>query len=90
MPYGIVQFIFIIADDTHANMGYEIVRHSHQNTLKNIRGIPITACFQKGFSQKAVRVNMHRKGLEDILAMSNCLIQLATFDHAFYLTVVNT
>jgi hypothetical protein len=71
-------------------MGNEIVRHDHKNALEYIRRVRVTPGFQKGFPQQAVRFNVHRKSLQDILAMSNGFIQLPTFNHAFYLTSVNT
>ncbi len=90
VPDGVIEFTFIVLDDAHPHMGYKIIRSRIQDSLENVSRIGIPTGLQERLAEQPVGLNVHRKGLENVLAMGDGLIQLSPFNHAFNFAVVST
>ncbi len=90
VPDGVVEFVFLVADDAQADVRHEVVGDSHEQATKNLHGVGITARLEIGFAEQAVGFEMFGKRLEDVAAMGNRLVVLPLFDKAFDLTIIDS
>ena len=81
VPDGGVGVALILADDAHANVGDEVIRHRGEHALEDIAGFAVALGFQVGFAQQAVGIHMFGQFAQDMAAVGQGLFNLAAINH---------
>ena len=76
MPDGGIQVPLVLADNGHADVGYEIIGDGRQDPLEDVRRVPVALGLQIGLAQQAVGIQVLGIGLKDVAAMRDGFVEL--------------
>jgi len=88
VPERGLEIALILTHDRHAHVRDEVIGPGGEHTLENVGGITMATALEKGFAHQAIRLDILRKMMKDVLAVRQRLFEVLLVDQLVDLPVV--